>query len=155
MCRSPKAGFYYHHKHDPKGPLNNYAYFIYGIGHHTEDECRPEDAFMQVVPAAIRNRVCLPEWWDVRPAADRHDLVVPDDVAQGLHGRAQPDGHPGRRPGCLLYENYACGGVGNYNGYCNKEIDRLIDQQSMEPDQLRRKHLVWEIERRLRMSPSR
>ena len=32
----------------PAGPLNNYAYYIYGIGHHTEDDCRPEDAFMQV-----------------------------------------------------------------------------------------------------------
>jgi hypothetical protein len=28
--------------------VNNYAYYIYGIGHHTEDDCRPEDAFMQV-----------------------------------------------------------------------------------------------------------
>ena len=33
--------------------------------------------------------------------------------------------------------------------YCNPEVDRLIDQQSMEPDQQKRKHLVWEIERRL------
>jgi hypothetical protein len=22
--------------------------YIYGVGHHTEDDCRPEDAFMQV-----------------------------------------------------------------------------------------------------------
>ena len=46
----------------------------------------------------------------------------------------------------MLYENYACGGVGNYNGYCNPEIDKLIDQQSIEPDQEKRKQLVWEIE---------
>jgi peptide/nickel transport system substrate-binding protein len=52
-------------------------------------------------------------------------------------------------PDAMLYENYACGGVGNYNGYCNPEIDKLIGQQSMEPDQEKRKHLVWEIERRL------
>jgi peptide/nickel transport system substrate-binding protein len=52
-------------------------------------------------------------------------------------------------PDALLYENYTCGGVGNYNGYCNPEMDKLIDQQSMEPDQNKRKHLVWEIERRL------
>jgi hypothetical protein len=44
----PEPGYYYHYKHDPNGPLNNYAYYIYGIGHHTEDDCRPEDAFMQV-----------------------------------------------------------------------------------------------------------
>src|SRR5204863_8414451 len=44
----PEPGYYYHFKHDPDGPLNNYAYYIYGVGHHTEDNCRPEDAFMQV-----------------------------------------------------------------------------------------------------------
>jgi hypothetical protein len=44
----PEPGYYYHYKHDPNGPLNNYAYYIYGIGHHTEDDCRPEDAFMQI-----------------------------------------------------------------------------------------------------------
>ncbi len=52
-------------------------------------------------------------------------------------------------PDAMLYENYSCGGAGNYNGYCNPEIDKLIDQQSMEPDQNKRRHLVWEIERRL------
>ena len=44
----PEPGYYYHFKHDPNGPLNNYAYYIYGVGHHTEDDCRAEDAFMQV-----------------------------------------------------------------------------------------------------------
>jgi Protein of unknown function (DUF1653) len=44
----PEPGYYYHFKHDPNGPINNYAYYIYGVGHHTEDDCRPEDAFMQV-----------------------------------------------------------------------------------------------------------
>ena len=44
----PEPGFYYHFKHDAAGPVNNYAYYIYGVGHHTENDCRPEDAFMQV-----------------------------------------------------------------------------------------------------------
>jgi peptide/nickel transport system substrate-binding protein len=52
-------------------------------------------------------------------------------------------------PDALLYENYACGGVGNYNGYCNPEVDKLIDRQSAESDQDKRKHLVWEIEKKL------
>jgi hypothetical protein len=46
--KRPEPGYYYHYKHDRSGPLNNYAYYIYGIGHHTEDNCRAEDAFMQV-----------------------------------------------------------------------------------------------------------
>jgi hypothetical protein len=32
----PKPGYYYHYKHDPSGPVNNYAYRIFGVGHHTE-----------------------------------------------------------------------------------------------------------------------
>jgi len=52
-------------------------------------------------------------------------------------------------PDAMLYENYSCNGTGNYNGYCNAEVDKLIDQQSMETDQNRRRKMVWEIERRL------
>ncbi len=42
----PEPGYYYHYKHDPAGAVNNYAYYIYGLGHHTEDDCRPQDQFM-------------------------------------------------------------------------------------------------------------
>ncbi|MDO8623902.1 MAG: DUF1653 domain-containing protein [bacterium] len=34
----PEKGFYYHYKHDPNGPVNNYAYEVMGVGHHTEEE---------------------------------------------------------------------------------------------------------------------
>ena len=44
----PVKGFYYHYKHDPKGAVNNYAYEVLGVGHHTEDDCRPIDANMVV-----------------------------------------------------------------------------------------------------------
>jgi len=44
----PEKGFYYHYKHDPNGAVNNYAYEVVGVGHHTEDDCRPEDANMVV-----------------------------------------------------------------------------------------------------------
>jgi peptide/nickel transport system substrate-binding protein len=76
------------------------------------------------------------QWY---PTMFRKDYMV----ALNLTGTMVDD------PDAMLYENYACGGVGNYNGYCNPEIDKLIDQQSMETDQEKRKHLVWEIERRL------
>ncbi len=52
-------------------------------------------------------------------------------------------------PDAMLFENYSCNGVGNYNGFCDPKIDALIDQQSVEADQDKRKHMVWEIERRL------
>jgi len=45
---TPTPGYYYHYKHDPSGAVNNYAYEVMGVGHHTEDEARPEDKFMVV-----------------------------------------------------------------------------------------------------------
>ncbi|MBX4198209.1 DUF1653 domain-containing protein [Candidatus Parcubacteria bacterium] len=44
----PENGLYYHYKHDPKGEVNNYAYEVMGVGHHTEDDCRPIDQNMVV-----------------------------------------------------------------------------------------------------------
>ena len=55
----------------------------------------------------------------------------------------------GPDPDNNLYLNYGCGGELNYNGYCNPEVDKLIERQSIEADQERRKQLVWEIERKL------
>ena len=52
-------------------------------------------------------------------------------------------------PDQQFYENYVCGADRNYTGYCSPEVDNLVDRQSMEPDQEKRKRLVWEIERRL------
>lgn len=43
----PDLGFYYHYKHEPAGPVNNYAYEVMGIGYHTESDCRPgEEHFL-------------------------------------------------------------------------------------------------------------
>jgi len=52
-------------------------------------------------------------------------------------------------PDALLYENFACNGPGNYNAYCNKDVERLIEQQSMERNPDKRREIVWEIERQL------
>src|SRR4051812_40692059 len=47
-AKIPEKGFYYHYKHDTNGPVNNYAYEVVGVGVHTEDDCRPEDAHLMV-----------------------------------------------------------------------------------------------------------
>ena len=52
-------------------------------------------------------------------------------------------------PDPAFYENYVCGAQRNYTGYCNYEVDRLVDQQSAESDINKRKQLVWQIERKL------
>jgi peptide/nickel transport system substrate-binding protein len=50
-------------------------------------------------------------------------------------------------PDQMFYENYVCGAVRNYAGYCNPELDKLVDQQSMEGEPVKRKQIVWQIER--------
>jgi peptide/nickel transport system substrate-binding protein len=52
-------------------------------------------------------------------------------------------------PDQTLYENFTCGAEGNYDGYCNPELDKMVDRQSMEFDQVKRKALIWAIERKL------
>jgi peptide/nickel transport system substrate-binding protein len=52
-------------------------------------------------------------------------------------------------PDQQFYENYTCTAERNYTGYCSPEVDKLVDQQSAESNQEKRKRLVWEIEKRL------
>jgi peptide/nickel transport system substrate-binding protein len=52
-------------------------------------------------------------------------------------------------PDQQFYENYVCGADRNYSGYCNPQLDKLIDRQSMEADREKRRRLVWEIEKHL------
>ena len=54
-----------------------------------------------------------------------------------------------------FYENYACGSLRNYTNYCNKEMEALFDQQSMETDFEKRRRLVWEIDRKLQEDVAR
>jgi peptide/nickel transport system substrate-binding protein len=50
-------------------------------------------------------------------------------------------------PDAYFYEHYACGSDRNYTNYCNPTLEKMFEQQSMEPDQDRRRKIVWEIDR--------
>ncbi|HWL20423.1 MAG TPA: peptide ABC transporter substrate-binding protein, partial [Bradyrhizobium sp.] len=52
-------------------------------------------------------------------------------------------------PDQSFYENYSCGSERNYTNYCNKDIEKLFDQQSEETDVAKRKKLVWDIDKKL------
>ena len=70
--------------------------------------------------------------------------VLRKDYAVGLNGsQSGPDPDP------ILDLFYGCGSSLNVNGYCNPEVDKLIELQSIEGDAERRKPLVWAIERKL------
>jgi len=64
-------------------------------------------------------------------------------VAVSVLGTAVDD------PDVVFFQNYVCGSARNYTGHCNKDLDRKIEQQSMEADPVRRRQLVQEIDRTL------
>ena len=64
-------------------------------------------------------------------------------VAGNLSGSGVDD------PDAYFFEHYACGSERNYTNYCNPELEKLYVKQSEEPDQEKRKKLVWEIDRKL------
>jgi len=55
----------------------------------------------------------------------------------------------GPDPDQVFESFYGCGSNLNWDGYCNPEIGKLIEQQSSEANLDRRKQLVWTIERKL------
>jgi peptide/nickel transport system substrate-binding protein len=67
--------------------------------------------------------------------------------------------HGGNKNSCCpdeqLYENYTRGSERHYTGYCNRELESLFDQQSMEANPEKRKQLVWEIDRKLQEDRAR
>jgi peptide/nickel transport system substrate-binding protein len=70
--------------------------------------------------------------------------VMRKDYIVGVTG-----GQGGPDPDQNLQQLYGCGGELNVSGYCSPEVDQLIELQSSEADQEKRKQLVWEIERKL------
>jgi peptide/nickel transport system substrate-binding protein len=44
---------------------------------------------------------------------------------------------------------YACGASLNWDGYCNKDVDDLLQKQSEEANEDRRKQILWQIEHKL------
>jgi peptide/nickel transport system substrate-binding protein len=44
---------------------------------------------------------------------------------------------------------YGCGSNLNWDNYCSKDVDALIERQSLEADRQKRQALVWAVERKL------
>lgn len=78
-----EAGFYYHYKHDPEGPVSSYAYEILAVGHHTEDDCDERDQFMQVYRPLYRDAYVYQhgKMFDLRPLGMAMEEVVVNGVS--------------------------------------------------------------------------
>lgn len=73
------GGFYYHYKHDPQGLINNYAYEIVNIGHHTEIEGLKESEMVIYKPLYVEAGVYKAgKHFDVRPRAMFMEEVTKD-----------------------------------------------------------------------------
>jgi peptide/nickel transport system substrate-binding protein len=72
------------------------------------------------------------------PKIQRKDFTVGLNLQTG-----GPDPDP------ILDTFYGCKGSVNWDGYCSPEVDKLIEHQSAEADEGRRKQLLWAIERKL------
>ena len=64
-------------------------------------------------------------------------------------------GTPVDDPDTHLFENYACDSVRNYTNYCNRDLEKLFEKQSLEPDAQKRKEIVWQIDRTLQEEVAR
>ena len=82
---------------------------------------------------------------DTVETANWHAKVTRKDYMIALNATGSGVDDPDQQ----FYENYACGSDRNYSGYCNPELDTKFDEQSMQPDQEKRKKLVWEIDKKL------
>jgi peptide/nickel transport system substrate-binding protein len=58
-------------------------------------------------------------------------------------------------PDQQFFENYGCGSERNYTGYCNKELEAMFVEQSTTTDQDKRKHLAWDIDKKLQEDGAR
>ena len=76
-------GFYYHYKHDAAGTINNYAYEVMGVGHHTEKDCRPEDKYVVIYRPIYDAYVYTHgRMFDIRPFG-----MFTEDVVKDGHSR--------------------------------------------------------------------
>ncbi len=88
---------------------------------------------------------------DVVDTAQWFPKIARKDYTLGLN----LTGNAVDEPDQSFYENFSCGSERNYTNYCNKEIEKLFDQQSAELDVAKRKKLVWEIDKKLQEDVAR
>ncbi|HZT89492.1 MAG TPA: ABC transporter substrate-binding protein [Stellaceae bacterium] len=88
---------------------------------------------------------------DTVETANWHSKVTRKDYTVALNATGSGVDDPDQQ----FYENYACGSSRNYSGYCNKELDKKFDEQSMIADPEKRKRLVWEIDKQLQEDGAR
>ena len=96
----------------------------------------------QVGVEATLKQVETAQW---HPLATRKEFQAGPNLT-GL-GVDDPDGN--------FFENYACGSARNYGGYCNEQVQKMIEAQSQELDPKKRLAMVVEIQKKLEEDAAR
>ncbi len=73
-----EKGFYYHYKHDPAGPVNNYAYEVMGVGLHTEMHDDPAGKMVVYRPLYEAFVYTNGKMFDIRPLLMFMETVTKD-----------------------------------------------------------------------------
>ncbi len=94
------------------------------------------DQLKQIYMDGVLDPVDTTQWY---PKVMRKDYTVGLNITE----TAVDDPDP------AFYENYVCGAMRNYTGYCNPELDKMVDEQSAMSDVAKRKQIVWAIEKKL------
>jgi len=94
------------------------------------------DQLKQIYMDGVLDPVDTTQWY---PKVMRKDYTVGLNITE----TAVDDPDP------AFYENYVCGAMRNYTGYCNPEVDKMVDEQSAISDVAKRKQMVWAIEKKL------
>jgi peptide/nickel transport system substrate-binding protein len=127
----------------------------YGPDRHLEVKVSTRNIAVYTQPAVILidqlKSIYIDGELDEVETANWFSKVARKDYALGLNltGNAVDD------PDQAFYENYSCNSERNYTNYCNKDIEKLFDQQSQETDVAKRKKLVWEIDKKLQEDVAR
>jgi peptide/nickel transport system substrate-binding protein len=83
--------------------------------------------------------------------ANWHAKVTRKDYTVALNATGSGVDDPDQQ----FFENYACGSLRNYSGYCNPDLDKKFVEQSSMTDQAARKKLVWDIDKKLQEDGAR
>jgi len=83
--------------------------------------------------------------------ANWHAKVTRKDYTVALNNTGSGVDDPDQQ----FFENYACGSLRNYSGYCNHDLDKKFVEQSSMTDQAARKKLVWDIDKQLQEDGAR
>jgi hypothetical protein len=78
---TPELGYYYHYKHDPKGEVGNYAYYVIGVGLHSEGghgELNTKDMLVVYQPIYEAFVYKNGKLFDIRPLEMFMEKVVKD-----------------------------------------------------------------------------